>query len=295
MGPGRAPLVLADPDPGDYASSVENELVVRRADPRLTRHVGGYWGYAHRAPGPARQREPLSTGVVLIIGLGPQLGVVDPAHPARPAARFGSFVAGLDDACAVIEHDGEMRGVQVDLSPLAARMIFRVPMRSLAREVVALEDLLGPTGRLLEERLVEVSTWEERFDLVETMLGARLEAAEAPPADIEWAWRRMVASGGRLGVAGLATELGCSRKHLAVRFGEHVGLPPKLVARMLRFRRASDLLSASGESLAGIAAACGYYDQAHLDRDFRDFAGTTPTAYVSERVTFVQDASSDEP
>jgi transcriptional regulator GlxA family with amidase domain len=61
-------------------------------------------------------------------------------------------------------------------------------------------------------------------------------------------------------------------------------------ARMLRFRRASDLIG-SGTSIAQIAAACGYYDQAHLDRDFRDFAGSTPTAYLAARVTFVQDAS----
>ncbi len=199
-------------------------------------------------------------------------------------------MAGLDDACAVIEHNGEMLGVQVDLSPLATRMIFGVPMCSLAREVVALEDLLGPEGPLLEERLMEVGTWGERFDLVEAMLAARLQAAEPPPPDVDWAWRRLVAGGGRLRVADLATELGCSRKHLAARFREHVGLPPKLVARMLRFRRASDLLGASGTSLAELAAVCGYYDQAHLDRDFRDFAGTTPTAYASERVTFVQDA-----
>jgi AraC-like DNA-binding protein len=44
-------------------------------------------------------------------------------------------------------------------------------------------------------------------------------------------------------------------------------------------------------SLSELAATCGYYDQAHLDRDFRDFAQTTPTAYVAERVTFVQDDS----
>lgn len=269
--------------------------MLRRAHAGLRRHIGRYWGYAHHAPGPARQRESLSTGVVLIFGLGPRLGLVDRADPARPAVWHGSFAAGLDDACAVIEHTGEMRGVQVDLSPLAARMIFRVPMYSLAREVVALEDLLGPAGRVLEERLMEVATWEERFDLVEAMLGARLAAAQPPPPDVEWAWRRLVAARGGLGVAELAAELGCSRKHLAARFREHVGLPPKRVARMLRFRRASDLLGASSTSLAELAAVCGYYDQAHLDRDFREFAGTTPTAYASQRVTFVQDTGSPAP
>lgn len=271
---------------------MRNELVVRRADPALRRHIRGYWGYAQEVSGPARQREPLSTGVVMILGLGPQLGLADPADPALPAEWFGSFVAGMDDACAVIEHKGEMRGVQVDLSPLATRMIFRESMCSLAREVVSLEDLLGSEGRVLEERLMEASTWEERFDLVETILAAKLQAAEPPPPDVDWAWRRLTASRGRLRVAELATELGCSRKHLAVRFREHVGLPPKLVARMLRFRHASDrLLSASTVSVPEVAATCGYYDQAHLDRDFRDFAQTTPTAYVAERVTFVQDTS----
>ncbi|HTZ62791.1 MAG TPA: helix-turn-helix transcriptional regulator [Solirubrobacteraceae bacterium] len=98
------------------------------------------------------------------------------------------------------------------------------------------------------------------------------------------------ASHGRLRVSDLTSELGCSRKHLAARFREHVGLPPKVYARMLRFRRATDLLSA-GQSIAETAAECGYYDQPHLDRDFREFAGTTPSAYLAERVTFVQDAT----
>ncbi|MGH2912275.1 MAG: helix-turn-helix domain-containing protein [Solirubrobacteraceae bacterium] len=163
-------------------------------------------------------------------------------------------------------------------------------MYSLAREVVALEDLLGSAGHLLEERLLETPTWETRFELIEAALDAKLEDAEPPPPDVDWAWQRLVGARGRLRVADLATELGCSRKHLAARFREHVGLPPKLVARMLRFRHASDLMgTATGRSLAEVAALCGYYDQAHLDRDFRDFAGTTPTAYLAEQVTFFQD------
>lgn len=277
-----------------YDSGVEHELVVRRADPALRSYIGRYWGYEHRAPGPARQREPLSTGVVLILGLGPQLGLVDRNDPAGAPAWFGSFLAGLDDACTVIAHNGHMRGVQIDLTPLAARMIFRVPMHELAREVVALEDLLGAEGRRLEQQLMEAPGWEQRFGLVQETLAAKLAAADPPPADVDWAWRRLAGTRGRVRVVDLAAELGCSRKHLAVRFREHVGLPPKLVARMMRFRHASDLIdTTAGGGLAELAVTCGYYDQAHLDRDFRDFAGTTPTAYLTEQVTSVQDSSPD--
>jgi hypothetical protein len=72
--------------------SVTNELVVRRADPALRRHIRGYWGYTHELPGPARQREPLSTGVVMILGLGPRLGLVDQCDPEREPRWLGSFV-----------------------------------------------------------------------------------------------------------------------------------------------------------------------------------------------------------
>jgi AraC-like DNA-binding protein len=87
----------------------------------------------------------------------------------------------------------------------------------------------------------------------------------------------------------------CSRKHLATRFREHVGLPPKLLARLLRFRYAVDVMRSSPQAtIAEVAATCGYYHQAHLDRDVRDFAARTPTEYIAdphEPVTFVQDTA----
>jgi AraC-like DNA-binding protein len=272
---------------------MENELVERVAAPGLQRHIQRYVGYAERTAAPTRQREPPGTGVVLIFGLGPELRLVDPADPTRPPMRLGSFVGGPDDTCAVIEHDGEMRGVQVDLTPLAARMVFGVPMHELAHRVVSLEDVFGAEARLFDERLFEAPTWDCRFGIIEAALGARLMAAEPPPPDVEWAWRRVRSARGRIRIDALAAELGCSRKHLATRFREHVGLSPKLFARVVRFSHAVEVLTSSpGATVADVATACGYYDQAHMDRDFRDFANTTPTAYAADprdQVTFVQD------
>jgi AraC-like DNA-binding protein len=186
-----------------------------------------------------------------------------------------------------------MAGVQIDFTPMGARLLLGVPMRELARTSVALEDVLGPEARELEERLHEASSWEERFGLIERVLARRLRAAPPPPPDVRWAWARLVATHGRATVGELTASLGCSRKHLAARFREHVGLPPKSVARITRFRRAAELLvSPAAPSLDEVAFACGYYDQSHLDRDFRDFAATTPTAYRRDprEVTFFQDA-----
>ena len=97
-----------------------------------------------------RQREPLSTNAVLIFGLDSAIRV--------DGEELGTFVGGLADESPVIEHDGTMCGVQVDLTPLGARMLFGVPMHELARRSVALEDVIGADARRLEERLHDAAT-----------------------------------------------------------------------------------------------------------------------------------------
>ena len=87
-----------------------------------------------------------------------------------------------------------------------------------------------------------------------------------------------MASGGTVPVTELAGETGWSRQHLARRFRDEFGLTPKLAGRVVRFDRARRLLgSADAPPLATLAAQCGYYDQAHLARDFVDLAGCPPS------------------
>jgi transcriptional regulator GlxA family with amidase domain len=80
-------------------------------------------------------------------------------------------------------------------------------------------------------------------------------------------------------IADVARRMGVSPRHLTRTFRHAVGLTPKMFARISRFQRVAAVLDHEpGDVLAGVALACGYYDQSHLVRDVRAFAGGTPVA-----------------
>jgi AraC-like DNA-binding protein len=261
------------------------EMASRDPAALLRGHVRDYVGYVEVTPGPLRRREVPSTDITLIISFGPAIAVSDPGAPATPANRRTSFVAGLHDAPVLTEHAGYQHGIEVRLAPLAARRLFAVPMHTLAHQVVALEDLLGRDAERLAERLYDTPGWGPRFALLDDVIARRLDAALPPPPGVAWAWGRLRDTHGALPVGALAAELGWSRRHLAAQFREQVGLPPKLLARILRFDRViARLRHADPERWAEIAYDCGYYDQAHFNRDFRAFAGSTPGAFLASKM-----------
>lgn len=262
------------------------EMALAKPAPWLRGEVRRYCGYVERTTGPMRRKEVASPGVTLIISLGPAIDVtIDPSRPASRAQRVTSFVAGLSDVPAVTEYSGEQNGIEVDVTPLAARRLLRVPMSEIANRVVSLEEVLGPGARELAERLATEPGWRERFALLDAVLGERLAASAPPPAELVGAWSRLAMTHGAVSVGMLADETGWSRRHLVRRFHDHVGLAPKTLARVLRFERAVALLTGDdGSRFAEIAYACGYSDQAHLNRDFRRFAGDAPSAYLARRL-----------
>ena len=261
------------------------EMVTRDAHPRLRGHVRNYTGYVERTAEPLRRLEVPGGDVTLIISPDTTLTLPDVRERSRPPVRATSFVAALHDTYSLVDHDGSQHGLEVRLSPLGAHTLFGLPMHELTNRVVSLDDVLGRGAEELVGRLWELPAWEPRFRLLDDLIGSRVEARRPASYELFWAWRRLRASAGRASVGGLARELGWSHRRLIARFREQIGMPPKTVARVLRFERVSGLLrEPATPELAEVAQDCGYYDQAHLNRDFRDFAGTTPTAYVRARL-----------
>ena len=107
---------------------------------------------------------------------------------------------------------------------------------------------------------------------------------------MSWAWQQLVATGGSVAVGDLARDVGYSRRHLTELFGRELGISPKVAARVMRFERSRHLLELPDRpNLVAVATLSGYYDQAHLAREWREIAGCPPTTWMAEELPFVLD------
>jgi AraC-like DNA-binding protein len=255
------------------------EIASRPPTESLRPFIRDFCGYAEEGvPGLVRRTEFPGPQVVVIFDFGPNIAVLDNRDGHRPCRYPGGFVAGLDDRYTFTEHRGTQRGLQLNLTPLGARLFFNLPMSEIAGRVIRVDDLLPREQRSLTDRLESMKDWDARFDVIEQLVASRLDRARALNPVVTWAYDQIQRTGGTLEMRALARESGYSPTHLIALFRDHVGFPPKLVARLTRFERLiRHLKTGPTTSWATLAAEFGYYDQAHLVRDMHQFAGMTPT------------------
>jgi AraC-like DNA-binding protein len=260
------------------------QAVDGKPHPALAGLVLRYTGFREETAAALCRRHLPSAEVTLIVGFDHPLRLVEMPGARSGGGTFRSFVAGLHTRPAITEHAGRQHGVGVGLTPLGAYVLFGVPMRLLAGAVVDLPGLLGRAGSELELALAEARGWAERFALLDRVLISRMDEGPAPAPEVAWAWRRLCSTAGQVAVRELVEQVGWSHRHLVARFREQIGLAPKSAARVLRLQRSLVLLERSGDSLAEVALAAGFCDQAHLNREFRALAGCTPTEWLAARL-----------
>jgi AraC-like DNA-binding protein len=277
--------------------TVDEHCRRRSAEP-LRPYVAYYTGYRQRGVPPARHRGLPSPFLTLIFTLDEPLVMLAHPDPRQPPGDFGALLGGLHSAPALITHDGAQSGIQVALRPLGARALLGLPAGELAELDLPAETVLGGACAELRARTVAATSWPERFAILDEILlrgsagPGSAGTARSPAPEVAWAWRQLLASGGTVRIADLAAGTGWSVRHLTGRFRTEIGLTPKAAARVIRFDRARHLLiryaADDGYRLAHLAAACGYFDQAHLAREFRSLAGCPPSQWLTEEFRNVQ-------
>jgi AraC-like DNA-binding protein len=247
-------------------------------------------GYRDKGVAPALHRGLPSPWLTFIVTIDEPLVMAAHPDPAQTPGAFDVLVGGLHTSPALISHDGSQSGIQLAVSPLAARALLGLPASELASIDVHGADIFGSRSAHLHERIRELPGWPERFAFLEQFLLGRLRAADERAgisAEVRHAWDQLLHSGGNVAVSELAAQTGWSERHLRTRFRAETGLAPKEAGRVIRFdrtRRRLQRRAAAGNplDLAGLAVSAGYFDQAHMDRDFRLLAGCPPTTWLAE-------------
>jgi AraC-like DNA-binding protein len=193
-----------------------------------------------------------------------------------------SFVIGQQERFFVLSSGGATWLVAARFHPWGAFPFFGLPISELSREFVSLDAIFGTLTAELEDSLSDPGR-EEVVKILESFLLLRLDSFEQDLGPVASLARRIIAQQGQLSVSDLVRDQSLSQRQIERRFNEVVGVPPKRLARIMRFQCALDsIYSKPNRELTEIAYEHGYSDQSHFISDFKLLLGKTPSAVRRE-------------
>ena len=199
----------------------------------------------------------------------------------------GAVLNGLATRYQIIDTDEQAFVAGVVFRPGGTSPFVAAPASELRDADVPMEALWGrQRDRLLREQLLGAPDPNATLDALEaTLLEVRRDKAAHPAVRYALAEFRAHPSVAR--IRAVTDAIGLSPKRFIERFKADVGVTPKRYCRILRFQRVVSRAHRRGPTdWTELALACGYFDQAHLIHDFREFSGLTPTAYEARRTAF---------
>jgi AraC-like DNA-binding protein len=249
--------------------------------PPLAGLIDAYADYHEQTGGFSVRRELPHAEGVLIVNLGETIAITAGDGGMIRLSAGEAFAAGIHLRPALSHSSGAQAGMHVFLPLLTLRRLLGIPMDEMIDRVVPLDTLLGPAARTLGEALVAAPTRAARVALLDAALTERL-ARCAPLCCNQTHAIALLRTRPDLDIADIARDIGWSRKHLAARVRDAIGVGPRSFRRLLRFQRLTGLIGqASSPDWTALAFDAGYYDQSHLIREFREFAEMTPTQFVA--------------
>ena len=214
--------------------------------------------------------------------------VLNFADPFRQVAVDGSYrrqptslLVGEIRRCVVTGPTGEIDLLGVRFKPGGAHALLGLPAVDL---VDGMFDLTQCASARLQEglaRVLSASTADDRMKLLERALATELRENPSAHIVVARAVRAITEHRGQIDLVTLESKLGVSSRHLERCFKECVGISPKAWSRVIRFRSLLGALAQPTVDWSALAQHHGYFDQSHLTRDFKQFSGMTPAAYVA--------------
>jgi AraC-like DNA-binding protein len=230
-----------------------------------------------RASGADREHVVPTGGMHLVFRLSEPLRLFDDARDREGRVVGAAVLGGARSRFYVRDVSKPLCSVGALLRPGAAEILFGVHADELSERHTSLEDLWGARVAPMRDRLGEAGSIEQRLDAFECLLSERLPRLRGLHPAVAQALQQLQST---RNVRDVVKGSGYSHRRFIALFSRAVGLTPKLYFRVLRIQRALRLARAPDfDAWIDVATAAGYSDQAHFNREFKEFVGVTPTAY----------------
>jgi AraC-like DNA-binding protein len=255
-----------------------------RPSAAVGRYVEFYWMLEDRSAASGTQRiVPDGRSGVILNFANPFESLTDGVWKSQPECFFVGQITGP----LLLRPSGPAGMLGIQFRPHGAAQLLGMPVSELTDSAIALEDLSRRLSRELE-RVRDLSSLTQAVAALDPILHAFAERsrtdARIDDGLVSYAVRDIEHTCGRISVRDVADRIGWSTRQLQRRFKEAVGISPKLFGRMQRFQRVFRAMDGPTSDWIDAAVHCGYYDQAHLIRDCREFSGKTPTALLDQEI-----------
>jgi AraC-like DNA-binding protein len=210
--------------------------------------------------------------------------VGEPFRQWRPAGierQPRAFLIGEMTRALRVQPAGRVSTMGIRFRPAGLRAFLRTPLHELTDRTTPIEALWGRAACRFEAAVAEARDDAVRVRLAEAFLLGCLDNGPARDEAVEAVVGHILRERGQVRLTALGAVAGLSERQLERRFRTAVGVGPKALSRLVRFQEVLRRLGGGeGRPLVEVALDCGYFDQSHLVRDFRELAGAAPTQYL---------------
>ena len=263
------------------------EYVGRVPAPPLDRFIDDIYCLTG-VPRHRRMNVPPMPSAHLFVNLGAPVRLRDSDPSAPPAVFTDGWFMGVWTRRFLVEYPPRVRLLGVHFKPWGMSPFVDMPATELRDRWVPVDAVWQRSLDRIRNQIGGIASATEALRVLEEELRSRLAGAPSRGLDlVQRTGGLLEASHGAVRVGALADATWVSGNHLATQFKAHVGVTPKRVARIYRFARlilSIDVLRPV--DWPELAYTAGYFDQAHFNREFKDFTGHTPTGYMALRRRF---------
>ncbi len=183
-----------------------------------------------------------------------------------------------------IEPTGDVLSFAVCFYPFGFSSLISEPLASFVDQDLSLEQLFGKSvASELERKVFDAKSTEERIQIIETFLFARLHDNRTIDHLISHTVDLLMETNGKLSIGTILENDPSQRRTLERKFKKHIGISPKRLSRIIRLQTALKLILSEDQNLTSIAYQSDYFDQSHFIKDFKAFIGSTPKQMLDQK------------